>query len=509
MVGGTAHAAARGFLTTSSLTLVSRILGFVRDLGMASLFGVSPLLGAFAIAWALPNTFRRLLGEGVVGSAVLPALDRAHQEGGEDAARDLYSRFHGWILLLLVSFCAFGLWVLHSFLQSAEGSENQALAMASSLFPYVVPVCLAAIATAPQHRAGRFLGPALAPVLLNLVWIVWIFAAFDRTPQEAARGLCFVLILGGVLQWAVQQPGLKRAGFPLIPRFGDPSGRVRATLKQFAPALLGLAALQINTLVDQVLVYRLVDASANSYIYLSERLLQLPYALLVIAGLVGTTPWFTRLGAGRQLPELNRALRIACEPTLAVTLCAAVGLAVLALPIVHLLFVRGEFAPEDATVLAAVVLAYIPSLPFAALAAQMVRARQALGDYRGPSIAAAVCVPLNLLLDFFLLPKYGVVAAGWATSCAMAAQFFVLAAGQSRHGLAFPLALRRLPHLLLPALGAGFAPFLVFRLPILENSPWLLLTLALLSGMVAACVVAAVVLPGEWRAMLSALRKSR
>ncbi len=506
--------ALRGALVTSLWTAGSRVLGFLRDALMAAFFGVTPVTGAFALAWVVPNLFRRLFGEGAVGAAVLPALARAREEAGEDAARGLFARFHGFLLLLLLALTAGGEGLLLSVLAARPpGSGRWTLELAAILLPYVVPICLTALLAAPQHQSGRFLLPALAPALLNLVWISTLLGLRFSSEEPAlglgdARRLCLALVAGGLLQWLLQAPGLRAAGYPLRPAFRPGDGRVRRALRSFFPALLGLAVVQVHLALDQVLVQMLVDEAANTYTWLANRLLQLPLALVGIAAATGTLPLFARLSAQGRYEELGRSAARTLESTLLLILAAAAGLFVLALPVVTVLFEHGAFTPGDSEVLARTLRAYLWGLPFAAAAGILTRLRQARGDYRGPAWIAGAVVPVNLVLDLLLLEPDFVEGAGYATSAALALQALLLLRGLPGLGIRLPLRPLRLLRLALPAAAALAAAGGAAALLASAAATPAGLALAVLAGLGASLGSAARLFPAEWRELRAGLGRS-
>ena len=287
---GEGRHAMRGALLTSFWTLLSRILGFARDAFMASIFGMSAAQGAFNLAWTFPNLFRRLFGEGAVSAAVQPALARAEAEEGEQAAKHLYARFVGFLLTLLIGLTLAGELVIFFWRAAladvpANFETRRTLLFAGCLLPYLIPICMCALAGAPQNLKRRFILTALAPVLLNVVWIVglWVNSQSFDSALENLHWLWVWILIGGILQWAVQLPGVWAVGWPIRPHFGVASKRLRNALRSFAPALIGLAALQISMTVDQILIRTLVGPDANNYSHYANRMLHLPLALVGIA----------------------------------------------------------------------------------------------------------------------------------------------------------------------------------------------------------------------------------
>jgi putative peptidoglycan lipid II flippase len=504
--------AVRGVLVTSLWTLVSRVLGLARDIFMTSALGVTAAHGNFLMAWVVPNMFRRFMGEGAVSAAVQPALAHAREKKGERAARRMYARFQGALGLGLVGLVVVGeavLLLLPSVLgPGISGDDLEALRFGALLFPYVLPICLTALAAAPQHLSGRFSLPALAPALLNLVWIAalqWVVVS-GGLRDGAEEFLCLAILVGGVLQWAVQIPGVRSAGWPLLPSFAPADGSVRAALRKFLPAMVGLAAVQVNLALDHALVRWLVDPSATTYTFYANRLLHLPLALLVISVFTGVMPLFSRLSAEGRDDELAVALRRGGESSLILVFAAGTGLFVLALPAVTVLFQHGQFTGEASEMLASTLRAYLWCLPAAALAGLLARARQSGGDVRGPALAAAAAIPVNLVLDIILLPKLGAPGAGYATAAAITLQCVLLARG-SRWGL--PFRLKRLPRLLVPGLAAGGATLLVQgQLGESTTTLWGL-GLCVVGGLGAAVMATLWILPEEWEDLRRTLARKR
>lgn len=503
-----------GALVTATATLFSRVLGFARDALMLALFGVHPALGSFHLAWVVPNLFRRLFGEGAVSAAVLPALARAENAGGHDATRRLYSRFQGVFLAGLTLVVLAGEAVVFAAHARAEpGAHRDFLVLTAYLLPYLLPICMAALAGAPQHLAGRFAFPALAPAALNLVWITALLFIHGRSGAERGlpelKLLCLAILVGGLGQWGMQWVVLRKIGFAVRPVFRKGDGTVRATLRSFAPALLGLAVVQLNLAVDQVLVRVMVDPSANTYTHIANRLLQLPLALVGISAATGMLPQLSRLAARGHYEELTRALRQGSEMTLLIILAAAAGLYVTAMPTVTVLFEHGRFTEANSLLQAEVLRAYLWGLPPAALAGLMTRARQARGDYRGPAWIAAAVVPVNLLLDVLLLPRLGTPGAGYATSAALGLQFVLLTLGLRRFEIGNPLSPARILRLALPAAvsTAGAAGLVAALGPFARTAPGLAAVVA--SGALLALGASAVLLPEEFRQVRRSLGRKR
>jgi putative peptidoglycan lipid II flippase len=501
--------AVRGALVNSALIMSSRVLGMVRDMAMLAFFGMSPSLGAFNIAWVVPNMFRRLLGEGAVAAAIQPALARVEEEDGIDTARELFAGFQATVLSALLSLLSIA-WVALFFYRGSLIDEN---ALQTNLFylillPYMVPICMCALASAPQNLHKHFFWPALAPILLNVCWIAGIFAGSLWASDQGSQLhiLCACLLIGGALQWAVQLRGLKNIGWKFQFKWKAKLKSQKSAFVMFIPALIGLAAMQINLLTDQFLVRSLVGPEANTFTFIANRLLQLPIALVGIAAMTGAMPLFARLAAKNDITGMNTNLRRASETTTMLLSCAMVGLMVLALPVVTVLFERGKVTPADSALIAKTLQAYLWVLPIIGLSGLLTRAYQAMHSYKLPMLAALAAIPVNLVLDVAWLPEYGPPAAGWATSASMLAQLLVLLLGLSRHKLSFPLPVAKAWSWSLPifaALGAAF----VLHSQVLPSYEVLNLVFSLMGGAAAAIGAMAITRKDDLAALLLAIRR--
>ena len=505
----TGAGAVRGAAVTSAWTFTSRVFGFVRDMLMTTVFGI---FDDFVLAWMVPNLFRRLFGEGAVNAAVQPALARAREVRGEKAAHSLYARFHGFFLLLLALLVAIGEGVLLLWQsQLPPGHEDmEALALSALLLPYVIPICLTALAGAPQQLSGKFMPSAFAPILLNLVWVAVLL--FLQNQQSSPANAIFLLpptiLLGGVLQWAIQQPSVRKCGWPVRPRFIRNDAEVRTAMLAFAPAVLGLAAVQVNLLVDQVLVRELAPVGSNTSVFLANRLLQLPIALVGIAVATGAMPWFSRLSAEGRFEELSQSFLKSLESTLLLLLAAGAGLWILAQPVTSVLFQHGAFDAAQAQELSETLRAYLWSLPAACMVGLFARVRQSRGDIKGAALAAAWVIPINLVLDWWWLPKYGAVGAGYATTVALWLQVFLLFVGLKKLQIHLRPTLSRLIRLPLPALAStACAGWVLSQLPADVAFSAKGLAACIGSGMLGAVGMMTLVLPDDLKAFRATLMR--
>jgi len=338
--------------TVSSLTLLSRILGFVRDFVIAITFGAGMLTDAFFVAFKLPNLLRRLFAEGAFSQAFVPLLAEYRNQRGIEATRQLVDRV-ATLLFLIVLVVAF-LGVLGAPLLiyiaapgfAADGDKFElTVALTRIAFPYILFMSLVALAAGILTTWSRFALPAFTPVLLNLSFIgMALFAAPYFDPPILA--LAWAVFIGGALQLAIQLPALRKIG--MLPRFdfapGDPG--VRRVLLLMGPAVLGVSVSQISLLINTIFASFLASGSV-SWLYYADRLMEFPAGLLGAA--LGTIllPSLSKAHASRNPTEFSALLDWGLRLTFMLTLPAALALAILGVPLVSTLFQHGAFTAHD------------------------------------------------------------------------------------------------------------------------------------------------------------------
>ena len=474
----------------SGFTLVSRILGLIRDTLMAWAFGASWVSGTFLLVWVFPNLMRRLLGEGALSASFVPAYTAAHRKGGPDASRQLMAQVIGtmltWLVPLTLAVVAASLLVPASWLaQSLETGMPGArlmLQLNAVLFPYVVPICLTAIYSGALNVLGSYGLPAAVPTVLNLFWIaallllgqvdppwtlllpelaatslVLLPAGIGTTaalavPQlahevltpvrdaAAADGAVFLgwfLLVGGFAQVLVVLLPLRLAGALARPIGGFPPVGTpgRAVFVAMLPAILGMSASQLSTLSDQVLAYWFVSPGANTYLYLANRLLLFPHALTALSVAVAVFPKLAESASDTDRKGIRATLDTATGATLLITLPAAVGLMVIGQDLVEVLFQRQRFTAEDADATAITSICMVAGLPFIGLVQLYARAFYAVGDNGVPARFAVRLLLVNFSLNLVLVPVlgFGTEAIAASSSLTSALNALLLMRGVQRH----------------------------------------------------------------------------
>jgi len=403
-------------------TMLSRILGFVRDILLARVLGAGMLADAFFVAFKLPNFFRRMFAEGTLTVALVPVLSDVRLTGEAEAHRFL-DALATLLLLILTVFTLLGMllmpWLLYLFAPGfADEPERWAMALqlARWMFPYLAMISLAAMAWAVLNAYKRFAVPAASPALLN---IAIIFAAVALAPSfdNPALALAIGVLIGGFLQLAIQFPALKRIGWIPHLNFDFQQAAIAETLILFGPAVLAIAAVQINILVGTILA-TLLDTGAVSYLYYSDRIVQLPLALFGIAMSTALLPTLSaHLSRGDQAAAAED-LRAGLAWLTWITLPAVAGALYLAEPIVATLFERGAFTHADSIATAHTLQAYAVGLIAFCWARLLASACYAGKDAKAPMRYAAISVAVNIVLAVILMQFWAYVGLALATSLA-------------------------------------------------------------------------------------------
>lgn len=338
--------------TVSGMTMVSRLLGFARDLVIARIFGAGIATDAFFVAFRIPNLLRRLFAEGAFSQSFVPVLSHYRVERGEQATRELVDKVASLLAasLLVVSILGVVMAPLIIYV-SAPGFADQpgkfdlTVALLRVTFPYIFFVSLVSLAGGILNTWGRFAIPALTPSLLNLSFIVLsLFAAPYFDPPVMV--LAWAVFIGGALQLAFQVPALLRIGFLPRLRFDWRDEGVKRVLTLMGPAIFGVSVAQISLLINTIFASFLPSGSV-SWLYYADRLMEFPTALLGVA--LGTVllPSLARSHASGDAEEYSRLLDWGMRLTVLLALPAAVALAVLSVPLVCALFQYGAFSQHD------------------------------------------------------------------------------------------------------------------------------------------------------------------
>lgn len=401
-----------------AFTALSRLLGLVRDLLMAGFFGTSLMMDAFVVAFTVPNLFRRLFGEGALSSAFVPVLVETRRSAGDRAAWNLVNRVLLLLAAVLVLITGAVLVAVRAIpLESAKWIEVASLLQI--MMPYMIFICLAAVSMGILNSFHHFAVPAFAPCLLNVLWIATLVGFVPALGEAASiRAVAWAVLAAGLLQWMVQWPVLYRLGW----RWGwgrESLVPVRKILRLMGPAALGMAVLQLNVVIDRALA-TWVGEGAPSALFFSERLVYFPLGILATA--LGTVLLPTFAGQADDRAQMRATLVDSLRHLLFVMIPAAVGLWVLAAPVVQMIFEWRAFGAASTWKTALALQCYAPGLVVFSLAKVFVPAFYGLQDTRTPVRIGLVAVAFNLalnLLSVWLLPQ-AVKHAGLALATVLA-----------------------------------------------------------------------------------------
>jgi putative peptidoglycan lipid II flippase len=353
----------RAVATVSSLTMVSRILGYARDFFIARIFGASLATDAFFVAFKIPNLLRRMFAEGAFSQAFVPILAGYRQTGSPEETRSLIDSVSTLLFLALVVTAALGmaaapLIVYVTAPGFAADPEKYALTvqLLRITFPYILFISLVALAAGILNTWSRFAVPALTPALLNVSFIVGA-VFFARYFDPPVLVLAWAVFAGGLLQLAFQVPFLARLGVMPRWRLSLTHPGVRRVLTLMAPAAFGVSVSQVSLLINQVFASFLITGSV-SWLYYADRLMELPAGVLGVA--VGTIllPSLSKYHAAANQEEYARLLDWGLRITVLLALPSAAALAVLALPFIATLFHYGRFSAQDAWMTQQALVAY-------------------------------------------------------------------------------------------------------------------------------------------------------
>jgi putative peptidoglycan lipid II flippase len=422
--------------TVGSATLLSRVLGLVREQVMASFFGAGYATDAFNVAFRIPNLLRDLFAEGAMSAAFVPTFTEYLAKRGKEAAWALGRRVMVSLLALLLGVCVVGAlvapWLVRAFapgFDTVPGKLDLTVLLTRVMLPFLPAMALAAACMGMLNAHGRFGVPALAPMWLNLGMVVFGLALIpvcEAFGQPAILAMAIGAVIGAIAQFAFQLPSLHRLGFRLgLERpFDDPG--VHRIVHLMLPATVGLAATQLNLFVGTMLASLLPQGSV-SWLWYAFRLMQLPIGVFGVALATVSLPSLSRAAVAQDLAALKTTLSATLRLVFFLTVPAALWLAVMARPLIALLYEHGRFEPADTVATANALVMYCIGLPAFAAVGVLTRTFYALGDTRTPVRATFVAVALNIALNLLLMRSLAHLGLALATSATSFANLIQLA----------------------------------------------------------------------------------
>ena len=434
------HHVIRSAAKVGGFTLLSRFLGLIRDTLTASLFGISPVMSDFVVAFRLPNLFRALFGEGALSSAFVPVFMSTRRHDGEAAAWQVARKTFTAVAVLLSALVALlvaGLWGLERWCPDLAARAPHLLPLMRIMLPYVVLICLAGLLMAMLNACHQFSLPAFTPSVLNLTWILTLLLVCPRlgvNKEQQIYGLAWAVLVAGGLQMAVQMPALIRRGFQPGVQWDLADARVRRVFALMGPTALGQSVTQVNVMVNTLLA-RWAAPWAPASLFYAERLLYFPQGLLATALSTVLLPVLSGHAAKGDHAQMRATINHGLRTLLFVMIPASVGLLTLADPVTRLIFGWGAFDAAAVGHTSIALRFYAPGLMVFCLAKVFVPAFYALHDTKTPFRLGLMAVAVNFSLNvlFVLTWPVDIRHAGLAFSTVISEGLNGLALGWLLH----------------------------------------------------------------------------
>ena len=425
----------KGFRQIASLTVLSRILGMVRDMAFAHFFGAGWLMTAWTMGFKIPNLSRRLFGEGAAAASFIPVYSQQLHRDPEGAKR-LANTVVTVLFVILAAIVIVGeiaILTYYKFSDPPLGART-GLKLCSIMLPYMIFICIVAILAGILQVHRHFATPAAAPALLNICIISSILItglAFDLPAAEQVLYVAVGVVLAGLAQIAIQIPSLRASGIRIRPAWQVRSDAFKKILLLMGPMILGLTVTQINTLADDLIALAFSNEDGNplgwgavSHLYYAQRLYQFPLGVLGISLATAIFPVMSTDAAKKDYDALCKTVSRGFGAAGFVALPATVGIILLARPLISAIFQHGEFTPDD-TKLTAWTLSFYAIGLWGFFSQQIAtRAFYSTQDSKLPALTALVAVCVNVVLNLTLLWPLG--TGGLALSTALCSYLQVL-----------------------------------------------------------------------------------
>ena len=404
--------------------MLSRVLGLVREVAYARFMGNSWVADAFALAFAVPNLFRRLLGEGALTAAFIPIFKSKEKTEGEQSMWQAANAVISGLVAsasVLVLLGVLGISAALALGIIEDGKTLLMLKLLRVMLPYLLLVCLAAVLMGMLNSRGHFFIPAMGATMLNVVMILsvgislWLGEHNHWRLEQQIFGLAIGVVIAGIAQAAFQIPLLRKEGFRYkwSGPWKDPT--VRQVVMRMIPGSIGVAAFQINVLLTQGLAFGVDDGVIATYNY-AVRLMELPQGVFGISMAAILLPALSGLAAEKKYLEFRATLGQGLNWLVFINLLASVLLMTLAEPMIRLIFERGRF-DEEATIASALVLKFLaPGLVAFSVVNVLARAFYALGDIKTPMWISIFCLTTNLIITAAIIWRYKQAGMGFANS---------------------------------------------------------------------------------------------
>ena len=408
----------------SAATLLSRVLGLGREVAYTWFMGTTWVADAFNLAFAVPNLFRRLLGEGALTAAFIPVFKTKEKTEGEASMWQAANAVISALVVAASVVVALGILGVSVALATGwitSGNTLLMLGLLRTLMPYLILVCLAAIFMGMLNARGHFFIPTLGASMLNVVMIAsvglsyWIGKLNGLREDQRIYGLAIGVVLAGIAQAAFQLPLLRKEGFRY--RWTTPwrDETVRRVVAQMLPGSIGVAAFQINVLLTNGLAF-VVDQGVLTSFTVAVRLMELPQGVFGIAMASVLLPALSGLAAEKKYPEFRATLGQGLNWLVFINLLASVLLVALAEPMIRLIFERGKFDAASTLSSASALMFLAPGLVAFSVVNVLARAFYALGDIKTPMWISIFCLATNLVITLAVIWKFKQAGMGFANT---------------------------------------------------------------------------------------------
>jgi len=427
-------------LIVASMTMLSRVLGLVRDVVIATMFGAGSHADAFFVAFKIPNFLRRLFAEGAFNQAFVPVLAEISHLDNRALLTAMVSKVAGSLLLVLSVITVLAVVaapVLALVFAPGFASDSEKLGLTADMlritFPYLLLISMTGFLGSLLNHAKRFAIPALTPVLLNLSLIT---AALWLAPQMRVpvMALAWGVLAAGILQLLLQLPFVARLGLLVRPQIGFGDTRVKQVMKLMLPAMFGVSVAQINLLLDTVLA-SLLETGSVSWLYYSDRLMELPLGVFGIAIATVILPGLSQRHAAKSPQAFSQTIDWALRMVLILGLPAAIALGVLAEPLIATLFHYGAMGDRDVLLSAASLRAYAVGLLAFMLIKVLAPGYFARQDMRTPVRIGIWAMATNMLFNLLLVWQFAHVGLAMATAMSAFLNAGLLALGLYRQNI--------------------------------------------------------------------------
>jgi len=517
------HQIARAAGLIGLATFSSRIMGFVRDMILARLFGAGMAADAFFVAYRIPNMLRELFAEGSMSAAFIPVFTEYLVKRTRTEARDLASAIFTVLLILVSVICAVSIlaapWIVHVIAPGfvdEPGKFDLTTMLSRFMFPYLLFISLAAITMGMLNSLRAFAVPAFSPVMFNVCIIA---AAVWLSPMltEPIFGVAIGVVVGGAVQFFMQLPSLSRRNMMIRLRLDLFDPGVKRIGRLLVPAMVGLSVTQVNILVNTLLASFLPEGS-QTYLFYGMRLVLFPLGIFGVALGTAILPTMARQTSDGQLEELKTTLSFGLRMVLFIIIPAMIGLMTLRIPIIHLFFEHGRFTAIATAGTAAALLYYSVGLPAFAGIRIVVAAFYSLQDTKTPVRIAVIAMTANIVLSLVLMRPLLHGGLALATSLAAVINFVLLVRILNRrlNGIEWALIARSVGTTLLATLPVAVIGWTVANLPIWSyhgdwesKAVWLFgaITLSILSYIAANRLMGSEELTFLWDTMKSRIAK--